>query len=134
MKKINSFIVVAGLVFITTYSYAQTATQNKNASDADKLATQMTAVVKQTVTGVTPDQEKQILAAEQDYSKGVLDVKSSIGNNSNNLSSDDKMAKYNQIKSLTQTRDAKIKTILTADQYSQYQKVSPPMSTMAPGK
>jgi ABC-type transporter MlaC component len=128
MKKINLVLLTGGLTFITANSFAQTTTTSASQTkNADAIAQQMTGAIKQTVTGVTPDQEKQIYAAEQDYANGVLDVKSTT---TSNMSSNDKMAKYNQIQAFAQTRDAKIKTILTADQYTQYQRISPPMPAM----
>jgi len=124
MKIFSVLILTAGLSFTAGHINAQATAQNKTGSDANAMAQQITAVVKQMVAGVTPDQESNILAAEQDYSKGVLDVRNSTAGN-NNMSSSEKMDKYNQLEALRQTRDAKIKTTLSADQFAQYQKVFP---------
>jgi hypothetical protein len=136
MKILSSFVLITGMAFITAHTIAQapavsSTAQNKNVSDANAMAQQLTNAVKQAVTGVTQDQESNILAVEKDYSKGVIDVRNST---SSNMTSSDKMAKYNQLGSLKETRDAKIKTILTADQYTQYQKTSPPMPSTMPAQ
>jgi len=136
MKTLNSFMLLAGIVFITAHATAQapaatTNAQNKNGSDANAMAQQLTESVKRTVTGITPDEESKILAAEQDYSKGIIDVRNT---NPGAGSQSDKMASYNKVMALAQTRDTQLKSILTADQYTQYQKTAAPMPTTMPAQ
>lgn len=100
-------MLLAGIVFITAHATAQapaatTNVQNKNGSDANAMAQQLTESVKRTVTGITPDEESKILAAEQDYSKGIIDVRNT---NPGAGSQSDKMASYNKVMALAQTRD-----------------------------
>ena len=64
MKIFKSLSLLAGLAFITANVLAQTQTANRQ---PQQMAQKMTDRVKQNVTGITPDQEKQILAAEQDF-------------------------------------------------------------------
>lgn len=111
MKTFKSLALVAGVAFITAGASAQS--QGGGKMDPAARAQKMTDNVKQNVTGITPDQEKQILAAEQDFATGMQTARS----NSNG----DRDAMHSQMQSLKSTRDAKIKTILTADQYTQYQ-------------
>lgn len=112
MKTLKSFALIAGVVFITANAVAQ---PQQGKMDPQQMAQKMTDRVKQNVTGITPDQEKQILAAEQDFTTGMQSARSS--------SNGDRDAMRTQMESLKGTRDAKIKTILTADQYTQYQKM-----------
>lgn len=121
MKAFNYILLASGLAFFTIHISAQApATTSpstgkvQTTANANAMAKQLTAGVKQTVTGVSPAQESKILAAEQDYSTGVLGVRDD--------KSADKMARYNKLESLRTTRDSQIKTILTTDQYAQYQK------------
>lgn len=76
---------------------------------------QMTAKVKEAVTGITPDQESKILAAEQEFVKGAQDARSSSGG--------DRDAMRSKIQPLREARDSKIKGILNESQYAQYQKM-----------
>ncbi len=122
MKIFKSLALVAGMAFVTAHISAQAPAAAPpapvqgvhGAPDPDQMAQRQTAQVKQNVTGITSDQESQILAANQDYAKGVVAARS----NNNG----DKSAIHSQIQSLREARDAKYKTILTADQYAQYQK------------
>lgn len=105
--------IIAGLAFITLHVSAQS--QGGAKMDPQQMAQKMTDRVKQNVTGITADEEKQILAAEQDFVTGMQTARA----NSNG----DRDAMHTQMETLKSTRDAKIKTILTADQYTQYQKM-----------
>lgn len=113
MKIFKSLALLASLAFITVGVSAQS--ENRGTMDPQQAAQNMTNKVKQNVTGITTDQESQILAAEKDFTTGMQTARS----NSNG----DKDAMHSQIETLKSTRDAKIKTILTADQYTQYQKM-----------
>ncbi len=123
MKFFQSVALVAGLAFITAGASAQTSTATPPAGmsggqgmnmDPNQRAQKMTEQVKQNVTGITPDQESKILAAEQTFAKGAQDA--SISSNG------DRDAMRSKIQPLRETRDAQLKGILTADQYGQYQK------------
>ena len=126
MKTIYTLLFMAGLTFAanTISAQASTSTSAKptQASNATTIAQGLTSAVKQTVTGVTPDQEKKIMSAETDYANGLLDVRNS---NPSAGSQNDKMASYNKVMALGQTRDAQIKSILTDDQYTQYKSTQP---------
>jgi periplasmic protein CpxP/Spy len=113
MKILKSLALVAGLAFVTTGVSAQS--EGRGNVDPQTMAQNMTNRVKQNVTGITADQETQILAAEKDFATGMQTAKS----NSNG----DKDAMHSQMETLKSTRDTKIKSILTADQYTQYQKM-----------
>jgi hypothetical protein len=80
----------------------------------DQTAQKETAEIKRNVTGITPSEESQILSVEQDYAKSMQDAQKTIT---------DKTAMKTQCKQLCNSRDAKIKAILTADQNKQYLKV-----------
>jgi periplasmic protein CpxP/Spy len=112
MKIFKSLAIAAGLAFIAINVSAQ---DQGTKMDPQQMAQKMTASIKEKVTGITPDQESKILAAEQDFAKGMQDAHSS--------SNGDRDAMRAKMQPLKETRDAKIKTILTADQYTQYQKM-----------
>lgn len=112
MKILKSLAVLAALVSFVTVNVSA---QQRGNMDPQQMAQKMTDRVKQNVTGITPGQESQILSAEQDFATGMQTAR----NNSNG----DRSAMHSQMESLKATRDAKIKTILTADQYAQYQKM-----------
>lgn len=111
MKTFKSISLAAGLALITAGILAQS--QNAGKMDPATMAQKMTNRIEQNVIGITPEQGKQILAAEQAFASNAQTAR----NNSNG----DKSTMHSQMKSLKSTRDEKIKTILTADQYTQYQ-------------
>ena len=113
MKTFKSLALLAGLAFITAGVSAQS--QGHGQMDPATMAQKMTDRVKQNVNAITPGQESQILAAEQDFATGMQTAR----NNSNG----DHDAMHSQMQTLKSTRDAKIKTILRDDQYAQYQKM-----------
>jgi len=113
MKTLKSLVIVVGLAFVTAAVSAQSGGGGN--MDPQKMAQKMTDRVKQNVTGVTSDEEGQILGAEKDFATGMQTA--------HNNSGGDKDAMHSQMETLKSTRDAKIKTILTADQYAQYQKM-----------
>ncbi len=106
MKITKSLIIAAGLAIGSLNVSAQTM-------DPQQTAQKETAEIKKNVTGITSNEESQILAIEVDHAKGIRDAKSTIA---------DKEAQKKQCKQLCTSRDAKIKAILTADQYKQYLK------------
>ena len=66
--------------------------------------------IKEHIKEITPDQEAKILTIEQDFEKASQDART-------NTKGDAMQAK---MESLREDRDAKIKGVLTADQYNQY--------------
>ncbi|HXB11208.1 MAG TPA: hypothetical protein VNZ45_04425, partial [Bacteroidia bacterium] len=69
--------------------------------------------IKKNVTGITSDQESKILAVEQEFAQGAQDAR--------NSSNGDREAMKSKMQPLRASRDAKIKEILTAEQYAQFQ-------------
>lgn len=114
MKIFKSLAFIGGLALVAANGSAQ-AQGGGQKMNPQQMAQKMTDRVKQSVTNITDDQAKQILAAEQDFANGVQAARA----NSNG----DRDAMHTQMETLKSTRDAKIKTILTADQYAQYQKM-----------
>jgi hypothetical protein len=107
MKIAKSLAIVAGLVIGGLNVSAQTM-------DPEQTAQKETAEIKTNVTGITPNEESQILTVEQDHAKSIQDAQNTIT---------DKTAMKTQKKQLCDSRDTKIKAILTADQFKQYLKV-----------
>lgn len=102
-KTLKSLALLAGMSFI---GYAVSA----QAVDPKESAQKETARIKTNVQGITTDEESRILAVEQDYANSIEGVRTYTG-------SDDKDGMR---KELRNTRDSKIKAILTSDQYAQY--------------
>jgi hypothetical protein len=115
MKTLKSIAVIAGLAFITINLSAQGGGGNMGNMDPQQRAQKETANIKEHVTGITPDQESKISAVEQDFAKSAKDVWSS--------SNGDHDAMKSKMQPLKESRDAKIKGILSADQYAQYTKM-----------
>jgi len=115
MKILKSLAFIGGLALITANVPAQAQGGEKQQMDPQQRAQKMTDNIKQNVTGITPDQESKILAAEQTFTKGMQDAWSS--------SNGDRDTMKSKMQPLKDTRDSQIKTILTADQYTQYQKL-----------
>jgi hypothetical protein len=107
MKIAKSLAIVAGLAIGGLNASAQTM-------GPQQTAQKETAEIKTNVTGITTSEERQILAVEKDHAKSMQDAQSTIT---------DKVAMKTQKKQLCDSRDAKIKAILTADQFKQYLKV-----------
>jgi hypothetical protein len=114
MKIFKSLALIGGLALITANLSAQ-AQGGKQPMDPQQMAQKMTDRVKQNVTGITPDQESKILAAEQTFVNGMQDARSSSNGDPDTMKS--------KMQPLKDARDAQIKTILSADQYAQYQKM-----------
>lgn len=114
MKIFKSLALLCGLAFLTASVSAQ-GQGGRQQMDPQQMAQRMTNHIKQNVSGITPDQESKILAAEQTFSKGMQDAWSS--------SNGDRDAIKSKMQPLKDARDAQIKSILTADQYAQYQKM-----------
>ena len=109
MKTLKLATLVAGLAFIALNATAQ----EKVNMDPQQMAQKQTAQIKESVTGITADQESKILVVEQDFAKSVQDLRTSS----------DRDEMRSKMKPLRESRDAKIKAILTADQYAQYEKM-----------
>jgi hypothetical protein len=110
MKTLKS-LAIAGLAFITFNLTAQ----ERAHMDPQQMAQSQTDKIKKSVSGVTPDQESKILAVEQESAKAMQDARTS--------SNGDRDAMRTKMKSLREDRDAKIKGILNADQYAEYQRM-----------
>ena len=108
MKNLKSIVLFAGLAFITM----NTSARSKSTMTPAQIAQKETDKVKKNVTGVTADQASRILTVEQDHAQACSDAKTA--------SNGDKVAFNSKKKQLCDSRDAKIKTILTSDQYTQY--------------
>jgi protein CpxP len=80
--------------------------------DPQEMAQKRTADIKAKVTGITSDEENQILTIEQNFAKSAQDARTA--------NAGDRDAMRNQMKQLKQDRDSKIKGVLSADQYTQY--------------
>jgi hypothetical protein len=109
MKTLKSLVLIAGLVFASFNSFAQ----ERNNMTPQQMAQKQTERIKQNVTGITSDQESKILAAEQEFAQGAQDAR--------NSSNGDREVMKSKMQPLRATRDAKIKEILTPDQYAQFQ-------------
>ncbi|HTA27561.1 MAG TPA: hypothetical protein VK809_07230 [Bacteroidia bacterium] len=107
MNITKAFALLAGLSIAGLNLSAQTM-------DPQQTAQKETAEIKTNVTGITPNEESQILTVETEHAKSMRDANNTIT---------DKAAMKTQCKQLCNSRDAKIKAILTADQYKQYLKV-----------
>jgi hypothetical protein len=107
MKIVKSLAIAAGLVIGGLNVSAQ-------GMDPQQTAQKETAEIKRNVTGVTPNEESQISDVELEHAKSMQDAQSTIT---------DKEAMKTQKKQLCNSRDAKIKAILTADQFKQYMRV-----------
>src|ERR1700733_7779848 len=107
MKMLKSLAIATGLAIGGLNVSAQTA-------DPEQTAKIETAEIKTNVTGITPNEESQILTVETEHAKSMRDANNTIT---------DKAAMKTQCKQLCDSRDAKIKAILTADQFKQYMKV-----------
>jgi protein CpxP len=111
MKILKSVTCAAAMALIAL----NVSAQERGNMDPQQMAQKQTSQIKESVTGISPDQESKILAVEQDYAKSMQDARSS--------SNGDRDAMRSKMKPLRENRDEKIKAILTADQYTQYQKM-----------
>jgi formate dehydrogenase maturation protein FdhE len=115
VKIFKTFILISGFAFATAQASAQA---QENRPDPGQVARLQTDRIKQHVTGITPAQESRLITIEKDYTKSLQDVLNTTDNSN-------KTALHSKINPLRETRDAKVKTILTADQYSEYEKYKP---------
>jgi len=106
MKTLKTLALIS-FTFLAVNLFAQGGNM-----DPQQMAQKRTAQIKAKVTGISSDQESQILAIEQDNAKSMQAARSA--NNG------DKEAMHSQMQTLRADRDAKIKGVLTADQYTQY--------------
>ncbi len=109
--KIPKIIATASLAFVALTVSAQ----DKADLDFQKMAQIQTYQVKQSVNGITPDQEKKILTIEQSFTQAMQQAHAT--------SEGDRNAMHNQSVQLHNDRDMRMKSILTASQYAQYQKM-----------
>src|SRR5580704_163339 len=106
MKTLKLATLAAGFAFVALNVSAQERTH----MDPQQMAQKQTEQIKSSVTGITPDEESKILAVEQDFAKSAQDARTS--------SNGDREAMRSKMQPLRESRDAKIKGILTADQYT----------------
>jgi len=111
MKTLKLVTLAAGFAFVAL----NVSAQEKGHMDPQQMAQKQTEQIKSSVTGITPDEESKILAVEQDFAKSAQDARES--------SNGDRETMRSKIQPIRESRDAKIKGILTADQYAQYQKM-----------
>lgn len=114
MKTLNLFLLTAGISATTLTASAQQG-GGRPMMDPQQMAQRQTEQIKKSVTNVTPDEESKILAVEQDFAKAAQDAR--------NSSNGDRDSMRTKMQTLRQDRDTKIKGILTADQYAEYQKM-----------
>jgi hypothetical protein len=106
MKTFKTAIAILGLAFISINISAQAPI------NAAQLAKEQTEMVKKNVDKVTPDQQNKILPIEQEFANNMQSAR--------NKSKADTAEMNKRTFKLCKSRDAKIKTVLTASQYSQY--------------
>jgi hypothetical protein len=114
MKTLSLILFTAGISATTLTASAQQVGERPK-MDPQQMAQKQTEQIKRSVTNLTPDEESKILAVEQDFAKAAQDART----NSNG----DRDAMRAKMQPLRQDRDAKIKGILTSDQYAEYQKM-----------
>jgi hypothetical protein len=106
MKTLKTTIAIIGLAFISINVSAQAPI------NATQLAQQQTDMIKKNVDKVTPDQQNKILPIEQEFANNMQSAR--------NKSKADTVEMNKRTLKLCKSRDAKIKTVLTSNQYSQY--------------
>jgi hypothetical protein len=111
MKTLKSFALLSGLAF---FALAVSA-QEKCTEDQRLTAQKQTDMIAKNVTGLTSDQKNRILTVEQDFEIGIQIVCTDSKGNRDTITS--------KKPSLHETLDLQIKTILTANQYTQYQQM-----------
>ena len=107
MKIAKSVAMLAGFVIGGLNVSGQTM-------NSEQIAWVETAEMERYVTGVTPEESTQILTIEQDYAKRMQDSQNTVTG---------VIAMNTQNKELWNIKHAKIKTILTAEQFKQYKKI-----------
>jgi hypothetical protein len=108
---LKSLTLLVGLACIAMNASAQT----KSTMTSEQMAQKETDKVKMNVTGVTSDQESKIWVVEEKHSKACEEAKTAANG--------DKDAFKSKKKQLCETRDEKMKAILTTNQYVQYAKM-----------
>ena len=109
--RIPKIIATASLAFVALTVSAQ----EKADLDFQKMAQIQTYQVKQSVKGLTPDQEQKILNIEQSFTQAMQQAHAN--------SEGDHDAMHNQSVQLRSARDMRMKLVLTANQYAEYQKM-----------
>jgi len=105
MKITKSLAIAAGLVIGGLNVSAKTM-------GAEQTAQKETAEIKADVTGITPDEENQILTIEQEHAKSIQLAQNTVTGK----------ALRTQKKQLCNDRDVKIKATLTASQFREYRR------------
>jgi|GEM_PF-913389 len=107
MKITKSLAIAAGLVIGGLNASAKTM-------DPKQTAKKQTVEMKTYVPEITSNEESQLLIIEEEHANSMLTVENTVTS---------KAVMKTQTKQLRKSRDAKIKAVLTADQYRQYVKV-----------
>ncbi|NNM93886.1 MAG: hypothetical protein HKL88_00300 [Bacteroidia bacterium] len=106
-------LISAAIAVVLGLGINNASAQSSAATDpSQQLAAKKTQHIQEKISGLTQDQLTKILGVEQEWAKGRTDAESSIT---------DPAALKSKKAGLRTTRDTKIKAILTADQYTQYQ-------------
>lgn len=111
MKTFKSYVLLIGL----TLGAMTVSAQEKCTMDQRQTSQKQTDLIEKNVTGLTSDQKSRILTVEQDFAIGTQVVCTGSNGNRDTIAS--------KKPSLNETLDLQIKTILTANQYIQYQKM-----------
>ena len=127
---INKFIVLAFLLFgFVKQSMAQS---NPNSTGKDSIQNLMNATPERRAQ-IQSDKMKDKLALNDDQYKKVSALNLLYAQKIDPVihSDDSRFSKYRKIKSLLEEKDEKIKTILTKDQYKQYESLKKEMMDKA---
>jgi hypothetical protein len=110
--KTLKYLAIAGLFFI---SFNVSAQQTQPQRDPLKTAQTHIDRLKKYITNITSDQESTMLGIERWFVSSAQDVLDANAGNSDSIVS--------KLKQLSDERDSKMQTVLTADQYAQYLKI-----------
>jgi len=108
--KIIKGLTIIGLAFITV----QVSAQENKPEDALQTAQMHVEKLSKDISGLTNDQQSQMVGVENWFISSVQNARA------NNDNSDVVVAR---VKELSNERDKKMKTILTAEQYDKYMQI-----------
>ncbi len=108
--KTKNIPALAIICCLATVAYSQNSQPMQQGSPLAQH--EMTAIKKQ-VSNITADQEAKLSTIEETYAKGMEEVRTS-----NTVTRD---AMRNKIRNLREDRNYKIHSVLTPEQYAQYQ-------------
>ncbi len=113
MKNLFRFLVITAILFCSIVSFAQDSSLAKAKKSPEQLAQMQTKQFKKKLS-LTADQETKVTPILLDYYKKMLAVKEAGGR---------KLKKMQEAKHHTSEKDKAMKTILSEQQYSDYQKL-----------